>query len=170
VSHAHAGLSDNLSYASVPAEQIAVMARQVARARPQAIVCLCTNFPAAIMAAPMEAELGLPVYDSTALGVWHALRLCGVDAAPPRRSGARCSPRHCDGDGALLIRNAACAGARRCAARMARCGSGDRQGRIAAVGPASPQPGPARWRAASTPAACWRCRVSSTRTSTHPAT
>ena len=80
VAHAHAGLSDNLSYASVPAEQIAVMARQVASARPQAIVCLCTNFPAAIMAAPLEAELGLPVYDSTALGVWHALRLCGVDA------------------------------------------------------------------------------------------
>jgi maleate isomerase len=34
------------------------------------------------MAAPLEAELGLPVYDSTALGVWHALRLCGVDCRP----------------------------------------------------------------------------------------
>jgi maleate isomerase len=85
VAEAHAGLSDNLSYASVPAEQIAGMARQVAKARPQAIVCLCTNFPAAIMTAPLEAELGLPVYDSTALGVWHALRLCGADtrAAAP---------------------------------------------------------------------------------------
>ena len=28
----------------------------------------------------MEAELGLPVYDSTALGVWRALQLAGVDA------------------------------------------------------------------------------------------
>ena len=85
VAEAHAGLSDNLSYASVPAEQIATMARQVASSRPQAILCLCTNFPAAVMAAPLEAELGLPVYDSTALGVWHALRLCGVDtrAAAP---------------------------------------------------------------------------------------
>ncbi|HEY6134913.1 MAG TPA: aspartate/glutamate racemase family protein, partial [Rubrivivax sp.] len=82
VAHAHAGLSDNLSYASVSAEQIAAMAREVAKSRPQAIVCLCTNFPAAIMAAPLEAELGLPVYDSTALGVWHALRLCGVDSRP----------------------------------------------------------------------------------------
>ena len=85
VAEAHAGLSDNLSYASVPAEQIATMARQVASSRPQAILCLCTNFPAAVMAAPLEAELGLPVYDSTALGVWHALRLCGADtrAAAP---------------------------------------------------------------------------------------
>jgi maleate isomerase len=85
VAEAHAGLSDNLSYASVPGQQIAAMAREVSRSRPQAIVCLCTNFPAAVMAAPLEAELGLPVYDSTALGVWHALRLCGVDtrAAAP---------------------------------------------------------------------------------------
>ena len=81
VAHAHSGLSDNLSYASVPPAQIATMARQVAQARPQAIVCLCTNFPAAVMAAPLEAELGIPVYDSTALGVWHALQLCGVDTA-----------------------------------------------------------------------------------------
>lgn len=80
VADACAGLSDNLSYASVPLERIAAMARTVAAARPQAIVCLCTNFPAAVLAAPLEAELGLPVYDSTALGVWHALQLAGVDA------------------------------------------------------------------------------------------
>ena len=85
VADAHAGLSDNLSYASIALEQIATMARGVAAARPQAIVCLCTNFPAAVMAATLEAELGLPVYDSTALGIWHALKLAGVDtrAATP---------------------------------------------------------------------------------------
>lgn len=82
VAEAHAGLSDNLSYASVPAERIATMAREVSKRRPQAIVCLCTNFPAAVIAAPLEAELGLPVYDSTALGVWHALRLAGADTRP----------------------------------------------------------------------------------------
>ena len=81
VADAHAGLSDNLSYASVPVGDIADMVRTVARARPQAVVCLCTNFPAAVLAAPLEAELGLPVYDSTALGVWHALALCGVDGS-----------------------------------------------------------------------------------------
>jgi maleate isomerase len=82
VAHAFAGLSDNLSYASVPPERIGAMAREVAAAKPQVIVCLCTNFPAAVVAAPLEAELALPVYDSTALGVWHALRLAGVDTAP----------------------------------------------------------------------------------------
>lgn len=82
VADACAGLSDNLSYASVVPERITAMAREVAAARPQAIVCLCTNFPAAVVAAPLEAELSLPVYDSTALGVWHALRLAGVDTAP----------------------------------------------------------------------------------------
>lgn len=82
IAHAHAGLSDNLSYASVPAAQIAAMVREVAAAKPQAIVCLCTNFPAAVVAAEMEAELGLPVYDSTALGVWHAMQLAGVDTRP----------------------------------------------------------------------------------------
>jgi maleate isomerase len=82
VADACAGLSDNLSYASVPLEHIAAMAREVAAAKPQAIVCLCTNFPAAVMAAPMETELGLPVFDSAALGVWHALRLAGVDTSP----------------------------------------------------------------------------------------
>ena len=86
VAHAHCGLSDNLSYASVAPQQIAAMVREVAVARPQVVLCLCTNFPAAVVAAPMEAELGIPVYDSTALGVWHALQLCGVDsrAATPQ--------------------------------------------------------------------------------------
>ncbi|MES2976872.1 MAG: aspartate/glutamate racemase family protein [Pseudomonadota bacterium] len=82
VGSANAGLSDNLSYASVSGQQIAEMSREVAKSRPDAIVCLCTNFPAAIMAAPLEAELRLPVYDSTALGVWHALRLAGCDTSP----------------------------------------------------------------------------------------
>lgn len=79
VADAHAGLSDNLSYASVPPARISDMVRSVAAARPQAVLCLCTNFPAAVVAAPLEAELGIPVFDSTALGVWHALQLCGAD-------------------------------------------------------------------------------------------
>jgi maleate isomerase len=81
VAEAHAGLADNLSYANVPLDQIAAMVRQVAAAKPQAVLCLCTNFPAAVVAAPLEAELGVPIYDTTALGAWHALRLAGVDTS-----------------------------------------------------------------------------------------
>ncbi|PLK48100.1 Asp/Glu/hydantoin racemase [Uliginosibacterium sp. TH139] len=86
IAEAHAGYSDNLSYASVPLAQIADMMRSVAAARPQAIVTLCTNFPAAVLAAPMEVELGIPVFDTTALGVWAALHAIGADmhAAAPR--------------------------------------------------------------------------------------
>jgi maleate isomerase len=82
IAEAHAGLADNLSYASVPLDRIAAMVRQAAAARPQTVLCLCTNFPAAVVAAPLEAELGLPIYDTTALGAWHALRLAGVDTSP----------------------------------------------------------------------------------------
>lgn len=85
VADRNAGLSDNLSYASLPLARLTAMVREVAKARPQVILCLCTNMPSAVLAAPLEAELGIPVYDSTALGVWHALALLGVDmrAAAP---------------------------------------------------------------------------------------
>ncbi len=73
---------DNLSYASAPLSRIAEMARAVAPFKPQAIVSLCTNFPAATLVAPLEAELGIPMFDTTALGVWHALTLLGVDTSP----------------------------------------------------------------------------------------
>ena len=35
----------------------------------------------------LEAELGIPIYDSTVLAVWKALRLCGVDTRRGRRWG-----------------------------------------------------------------------------------
>ncbi len=82
VAEQHLSMSGNLSYAGTPLPRIAEVARAAVRgaaSRPQAIVSLCTNFPAATMAAPLEAELGLPMFDTTALGVWHALQMCGVD-------------------------------------------------------------------------------------------
>ena len=86
VAEAHRGpgddYPDNLSYARAPLPRIAEMVRAVAPAAPEAIVCLCTNFPAATLAAPLEAELGIPVYDTTALGAWHALAIAGVDTSP----------------------------------------------------------------------------------------
>jgi maleate isomerase len=84
---AHSGLTDNLSFASVPAEAIAAMVREVARARPDAIVTWCTNFPAAPVVPALERELGIPIYDSTLLPIWKALRLCGVDTRAGRRWG-----------------------------------------------------------------------------------
>lgn len=83
----HSGLKDNLSFASVPADAIAAMLREVARSKPAAIVTFCTNFLAAPVVPALEAELGIPIYDSTVLPVWKALKLCGVDPRPGRRWG-----------------------------------------------------------------------------------
>jgi maleate isomerase len=82
VADTNAGMSDNLSFASMPLDQIGAMVRRVAAARPQVVLTLCTNMPAAVLAAPLAAELGLPVWDSTAFGIWHALALLGIDSRP----------------------------------------------------------------------------------------
>jgi maleate isomerase len=82
VADACAGLSDNLSYASMTADEIRAMLRQVAAAQPDAIVAWCTNFLAAALATELEAETGIPVLDSTALAAWHALVMLGIDTAP----------------------------------------------------------------------------------------
>lgn len=88
VAGAHAGLSDNLAYASLPDADIVAMARSTAAARPDAIIAYCTNMPAAHLADALERELGIPFYDSTSAGVWGALRLAGLATAPGRRWGS----------------------------------------------------------------------------------
>ena len=55
------------------------MAREVAEASPQCLTTFCTNLRAAHLAPVLEAELGIPVYDTVATAVRKSLRLCGVD-------------------------------------------------------------------------------------------
>jgi len=88
VAEAHSDLRDNLSFARVPGADIAAMLRTVAAAKPEAIVTFCTNFPAAAVVADMEAELGLPIYDSTLLPVWKGLKMAGVDTRRGRAWGS----------------------------------------------------------------------------------
>ena len=95
VAQACAELSDNLSYASVPADEIRRMTREVAAARPDAIIAWCTNFMAAPLAAEFEAETGIPFYDSTALA--YGIR-CACWATTPTlrpRRGVACSGHNC---------------------------------------------------------------------------
>jgi maleate isomerase len=82
VAEAHAGVSDNLAYMHVPDADIVSMVRRVAAERPDAILSLCTNFPAAHLVERLESELDLPIYDSVLTGVYGALRLAGVDTRP----------------------------------------------------------------------------------------
>ena len=58
------------------------MIRAVAAARPDAITVFCTNFRGAAVAEALEAETGIPIYDTVATAVWQGLKLAGGD---PRR-------------------------------------------------------------------------------------
>ena len=84
----HAGLNDNLSYGAVPPDEIAAMANAATgEGDPEAIVIFCTNFNGAPAVAEIEAETGLPVVDSTAAGVWAALKAAGFETGALRGWG-----------------------------------------------------------------------------------
>jgi maleate isomerase len=87
VAEAHRGISDNFAFSEITEEQILSMCRQVAVARPDAIVVMCTNMRGARLAPAVEAELGIPLLDSTSAVVWKALKLLGADAAAVRGWG-----------------------------------------------------------------------------------
>jgi len=79
VSERHLRLRDNFSFSEVSADEIRVMVRDAAKARPDAITIFCTNLRGAPLVEELEAETGIPIYDSIATVVWKALRLVGAD-------------------------------------------------------------------------------------------
>jgi maleate isomerase len=83
----HLKIQDNFSFSEVGADQLRDMVREVARSQPQAIAIFCTNLRGAPLVAELEAELGIPIYDTIATVVWKALRLAGVDTRRIRSWG-----------------------------------------------------------------------------------
>jgi maleate isomerase len=81
-SERHLGLQDNFCFAEVSEDEIADMVRAVVREGCDAVAIVCTNMRGAGLAAPLERELGIPVYDSIATTVWKSLGVAGV---PPAR-------------------------------------------------------------------------------------
>lgn len=79
VAEQHLGISHNFSFSEVSGEELRQMMRAVAAAKPQAIAVFCTNLRGGPIAAEMEAELGIPVFDSVATVIWKSLKLAGVD-------------------------------------------------------------------------------------------
>ncbi|EIE52954.1 Asp/Glu/hydantoin racemase [Salipiger aestuarii] len=73
--------TDNYSFASYPPDRVAEMAARVAKARPDAIAIVCTNFRGAPIAARIEDATGIPVIDSVAVTAAHTLRKVGLDPA-----------------------------------------------------------------------------------------
>jgi maleate isomerase len=74
----HLDIRDNYAFGTVPEETIATMVREAAASRPDAIVILCTNLRGARVAAAIEAETGVLVFDSIAVTLWAALVRIGA--------------------------------------------------------------------------------------------
>lgn len=79
VAERHLGRHVNFEFSEITAEQIRSMVHEVASAGPQCISTFCTNLRAAHLVPALEAELGIPIYDTVSTAVWKALRKCGVD-------------------------------------------------------------------------------------------
>lgn len=83
----HCGLTENFAFAEVPERDIAGMARAVAAEGVEAVAIVCTNMRGARLATALEAELGVPVYDSIATTLWKSLGVAGVSPACVRGWG-----------------------------------------------------------------------------------
>lgn len=82
----HLGDPGNYSFAEVGEETLRRMCRDVARDSDiDAITIFCTNLRGAAVVADMEAELGLPIYDTIATALWASMRSAGI--APARVEG-----------------------------------------------------------------------------------
>ncbi|WP_144139436.1 Asp/Glu/hydantoin racemase [Paraburkholderia sp. BCC1884] len=82
VAERHLNLQDNFSFADVPDKQLAVMMRETAFARPDAVTTFCTNLQAAHLARAFEIATDIPAYDTVATVLWKALRMLDVDTTP----------------------------------------------------------------------------------------
>jgi maleate isomerase len=82
-----ADIEDNFAMAEVGGDAIAGMVEQCARSRPQAITVFGTNTRGAPVVSGAERRLGIPVYDTVALGLWGALRRAGVETSALAQHG-----------------------------------------------------------------------------------
>jgi maleate isomerase len=81
-SEQHGGLADNFSFAEVSEAQIEAMVRAVVSQRCDAVAIVCTNMRGLGVAQRLEAELGVPIYDSVAVTLWACLGKLGVATEP----------------------------------------------------------------------------------------
>ena len=93
VAERHLGDRGNFSFSDVSEARIGALVREVAASAPQVITTYCTNFRGAPVAAALEPEIDIPVYDSVSVTLWQCLRLCGLDPADITGWGALFSAR-----------------------------------------------------------------------------
>jgi maleate isomerase len=83
----HLGLRDNYSFAEVTPAQVERMLREVAAEGCDAAAIVCTNVNGAAVAAGLEREVSIPIYDSVAVTLWASLRAAGADPGAITRWG-----------------------------------------------------------------------------------
>jgi maleate isomerase len=74
----HLGIRDNFAFGEVTGEQIETMIRDVAKRGVDAVAVVCTNLRGAPLVPRLEAELGIPIFDSVAVTLWKCLTETGV--------------------------------------------------------------------------------------------
>ena len=94
VAERHLDLQVNFAFSEVTPETLKQLVRDVARDRPDAISTFCTNLRAAQLVGALEAETGVPVYDTVSMVVWKALKLAGADTTTLRGWGRLFSEPH----------------------------------------------------------------------------
>jgi maleate isomerase len=87
VAERHLRKQDNFSFSETSDDEIRAMVREVAQAKPDAITIFCTNLRGAPLVAELEAETGIPIYDTISTVVWKSLHLAGVDTRRVRGWG-----------------------------------------------------------------------------------
>jgi maleate isomerase len=74
-------ISENAAFADVPPATITDLVRRADRSDAQAIAIICTNLASGWQVPHLEAMHVKPVFDSTLVTIWHALRLAGITDA-----------------------------------------------------------------------------------------
>src|SRR5882757_1522899 len=72
------GLTENNDFAAVPSAGVAELIAASAQGKPHAVAVVCTNVYGAPEVAPLEAKLGLPIFDSVSATLWKTLEASGV--------------------------------------------------------------------------------------------
>ncbi|NVK41412.1 MAG: Asp/Glu/hydantoin racemase [Oceanospirillaceae bacterium] len=89
VAERHLGDKGNFSFSEYSEDCIADMVRAVAAEQKiDAVAIFCTNLRGTRIAAELEQELGIPIYDSIATGVWKGMQLAGADPSRLRSWGS----------------------------------------------------------------------------------
>jgi maleate isomerase len=83
----HLGIADNFAFGEVADKEIERMIREVVREGADAVAIVCTNMRGAAVAARLEGELKVSIYDSVAVTLWKCLAVAGVDTARVRGWG-----------------------------------------------------------------------------------